>query len=138
MDKVHFKSRHLPNSKLSRRRVLLFRKRPCISRASHNTAVTVFRLSGVNIDNFHVFVPRNSRISPSWDFPLPVRHSSRSLMFWVFARTLDFMSRSITFSLDIPSKRFTYKITRCQKMNYYMPKSIVHSSVTYKFDIKPI
>jgi len=83
----YFKKQHkragpsLPNSKLSRRRVVLFKNRPCISRASHRTPVTLFRLSDDNIDSVHVRAPRNSNTRPSCDFPLPVRHSSSSLMF---------------------------------------------------------
>ena len=100
---------HVPKSKLSRRKVPLFRNLPSISRASNRMAVTDLRFSWEAIVRCQGLDPRNSRTKPSWDFPDPVFQTSNSAILWDFNRSLVLLSKRIIFSLLTPSNLAFYK-----------------------------
>lgn len=102
----------LPKSKLSRRRVPLFRNLPSISRASNRMAVTDLRFSCEAMVRCHGLEPRNSSTRPSWDFPDPVFHTSSSAILWDFSRSLVLLSRSMILSLLTPSNRAIYTMKK--------------------------
>lgn len=110
---------HVPKSKLSRRKVPLFRNLPSISRASNRMAVTDLRFSWEAIVRCQGLDPRNSRTKPSWDFPDPVFQTSNSAILWDFNRSLVLLSKRIIFSLLTPSNLAFYK-----KENIYFDNQI--------------